>query len=111
MQKAAKGNGDIRKDAEVTGQGLLLDWGFMVQKSKNQDKVEKLTTYWPQCISSNSPEERSHGTIGGAIRSMLEGSRLPEKCWNHVLYCYAEMHSYLPHRRRDKTSHEIVTGN
>eukprot|EP00957_Ditylum_brightwellii_P117443 8957861-Ditylum_brightwellii.AAC.1 len=44
MWKAAKGNGDIRKDSEVTRQGLLLDWGFMVQKSKNQDRVERLTS-------------------------------------------------------------------
>ena len=43
MRKTTKGHGDIRKDAEVTGQSLLLDWGFMVQKSKNQDRVEKLT--------------------------------------------------------------------
>eukprot|EP00957_Ditylum_brightwellii_P121209 9243988-Ditylum_brightwellii.AAC.1 len=43
MRKDAKGHGDIRKDAEVIGQGLSLDWGFMVQKSKNQDRVKRHT--------------------------------------------------------------------
>eukprot|EP00957_Ditylum_brightwellii_P002262 174189-Ditylum_brightwellii.AAC.1 len=187
IRKAVKGNGHIRKYAEVTGQGLSLDWGFMAKKSKNQDRVEKLTAidgsqsyllvvdhhsnqFWPLCSDSKSPPlswlnclltktapdyknkyvcmdlsselgrnievkklltkhgydirptspntshqsspgERPHETIGDAVRSMLEGSGLPEKFWSHALYNYAEIHSYLPHCKRDKTPHEIVTGN
>eukprot|EP00957_Ditylum_brightwellii_P029521 2230740-Ditylum_brightwellii.AAC.1 len=65
----------------------------------------------PDPSHQNSPGERPHKTIGDAVRSMLEGSGLPEKLWSHTLYYYAEIHSYLPHCRRDKTPHEIVTGN
>eukprot|EP00957_Ditylum_brightwellii_P074998 5699996-Ditylum_brightwellii.AAC.1 len=42
---------------------------------------------------------------------MLEGSGLPEFFWSHALYHYTEIHSYLPHHRRDKTPHKIITGN
>eukprot|EP00957_Ditylum_brightwellii_P055930 4237964-Ditylum_brightwellii.AAC.1 len=72
MWKAVKSHGDIRKGTEVTGQGLLLDWGFIVQKSKNQDRVNRLTSingfqsyllvvdhhsdrFWPLCSDSKSP--------------------------------------------------------
>eukprot|EP00957_Ditylum_brightwellii_P047256 3589341-Ditylum_brightwellii.AAC.1 len=72
MQKAAKGNGDVRKDAEVTGQGLSLEWGFIVQKFKDLDRVNKLTAidgsqsyllvvdhpsnqFWSLCSDSKSP--------------------------------------------------------
>eukprot|EP00957_Ditylum_brightwellii_P211231 15365923-Ditylum_brightwellii.AAC.1 len=44
MRKCAKGYGDMRKDAVMVGKGLSLDWGFMVQKSKNQERTQKLTS-------------------------------------------------------------------
>eukprot|EP00957_Ditylum_brightwellii_P001510 117668-Ditylum_brightwellii.AAC.1 len=44
MQKCAKGHGDMRKDAVMVGQGLSLDWDFIVQKSKNQERTQKLTS-------------------------------------------------------------------
>eukprot|EP00957_Ditylum_brightwellii_P065328 4955039-Ditylum_brightwellii.AAC.1 len=59
----------------------------------------------------NSPAEQLHEVIGDVIRLMLEGVGLPEKTWIHVLYHYAEIHSYLPDHSRDKTPHKIVTGN
>eukprot|EP00957_Ditylum_brightwellii_P005809 442407-Ditylum_brightwellii.AAC.1 len=43
MQKCAKGHGDMCKDAVMVGQGLSFDWGFRVQKSKNQERIQKLT--------------------------------------------------------------------
>eukprot|EP00957_Ditylum_brightwellii_P147884 11260851-Ditylum_brightwellii.AAC.1 len=42
--KCVKDHGDMRKDANMVGQGLSLGWGFMVQKSKNQERTQKLTS-------------------------------------------------------------------
>ena len=42
MRKAARGSGDTRADATVVGQGISLDWGFMVQKSKDEERYESL---------------------------------------------------------------------
>eukprot|EP00957_Ditylum_brightwellii_P102618 7821189-Ditylum_brightwellii.AAC.1 len=44
MQKCAKGHGDTHKDAVMVGQGLSIDWGFMVQKSKNQERTQNLSS-------------------------------------------------------------------
>eukprot|EP00957_Ditylum_brightwellii_P073726 5602411-Ditylum_brightwellii.AAC.1 len=44
MQKCAKGHGDTHKDAVMARQGLSLDWGFTVQKSKNQERTQKLAS-------------------------------------------------------------------
>eukprot|EP00957_Ditylum_brightwellii_P201668 15326671-Ditylum_brightwellii.AAC.1 len=72
MRKCAKGHGDMRKDAVMVGQGLSLDWGVMVQKLKNQERTQKLTSidglqsyllvvdhysncFWSICSNSKSP--------------------------------------------------------
>eukprot|EP00957_Ditylum_brightwellii_P142846 10884256-Ditylum_brightwellii.AAC.1 len=56
----------------MVGQGLSLDWGFMEQKSKNQERTQKLTSvdgsqsyllvvdhysgqFLPICSNSKSP--------------------------------------------------------
>ncbi len=43
MQKTARGTGDTRRHAQEVGQGISLDWGFMVQTSKDSKRVKKLT--------------------------------------------------------------------
>ncbi len=42
IQKSARGNRDTRKYALDVGQGISLDWGFMVQTSKDTKRVNKL---------------------------------------------------------------------
>ncbi len=43
MQKTGHGNKDIRRDAQEVGQVISLDWGFMVQTSRNSNRVKKLS--------------------------------------------------------------------
>ena len=43
MRKAARGDGDTRKEAKVAYQGIHLDWGFIVQSSKNSNRTKMLT--------------------------------------------------------------------
>eukprot|EP00957_Ditylum_brightwellii_P059124 4485975-Ditylum_brightwellii.AAC.1 len=54
MQKYVKCHGDMHKDAVVVGQGLSLDWGFMVQTSKNQERTQRLASI-DRSQSSKSP--------------------------------------------------------
>jgi hypothetical protein len=42
MRYAQKGNRDTRDDAIVVGQGIGFDFGFIVQKSKNKDRYNKI---------------------------------------------------------------------
>jgi hypothetical protein len=35
LRNAARGTGDTRRDATVAGQGISLDFGFIVQRSKD----------------------------------------------------------------------------
>ncbi len=44
MKKAARGDGDIRADATKFGDGISLDWGFVVQTSKDNDRMKLLTS-------------------------------------------------------------------
>jgi hypothetical protein len=41
LRNAARGTGNTRKDATVPGQGILLDFGFIVQRSKDIARYEK----------------------------------------------------------------------
>ena len=43
MKKVPVGHGDLREDANCVGMGLSLDWGFIVQKSTNDKRMQKLT--------------------------------------------------------------------
>jgi hypothetical protein len=43
MKKAARGDGDTRKDATTFFQGISLDWGFICQKSANSERMRMLT--------------------------------------------------------------------
>jgi hypothetical protein len=42
MRYAQKGCQDTREDATAVGQGIGLDFGFIVQKSKNKDRYDKM---------------------------------------------------------------------
>jgi hypothetical protein len=42
MRYAYKGCRDTRDDATVVGQGIGLDFGFIVQRSKNKDRYDKM---------------------------------------------------------------------
>jgi hypothetical protein len=41
LRKKARGTGDTRKDATVAGQGISLDFGFIVQRSNDLARYEK----------------------------------------------------------------------
>jgi hypothetical protein len=41
LRNAARGTGDTRKDATILGQGISLDFGFIVQRSKDMARFEK----------------------------------------------------------------------
>jgi hypothetical protein len=41
LRNAARGTGETRKDATVAGQGISLDFGFIVQRSKDISRYEK----------------------------------------------------------------------
>ena len=43
MKKVPVGRGDLREDAHCVGIDLSLDWGFIVQKSTNDERMHKLT--------------------------------------------------------------------
>ena len=43
MRRNPVGHGNLREDAHCVGMGLSLDWGFIVQKSTNTDRIQKLT--------------------------------------------------------------------
>jgi hypothetical protein len=40
MSKSARGTGDTRHDATVIGKGVSIDFGFIVQRSKNIQRFE-----------------------------------------------------------------------
>jgi hypothetical protein len=42
LRNTSRGTGDTRKDATVPGQGISLDFGFIVQRSKGLARYEKL---------------------------------------------------------------------
>jgi hypothetical protein len=42
LRNAARGKSDTRKDATAPGQGICLDFGFIVQRSKDLARYEKL---------------------------------------------------------------------
>eukprot|EP00957_Ditylum_brightwellii_P164469 12521842-Ditylum_brightwellii.AAC.1 len=63
MQKAARGNGDIRKDAKVTDQGSELGRNVEVKKLLTKYGYDIRPT-GPDASHQNSPQERPHETIG-----------------------------------------------
>eukprot|EP00957_Ditylum_brightwellii_P096520 7350519-Ditylum_brightwellii.AAC.1 len=44
MKKSARQKGDTRENATEVGQGISIDFGFMVQKSKNKGRMKTLTS-------------------------------------------------------------------
>ena len=42
MHKNPVGHGNLTEDAKYVGMGLSLDWGFVVQKSSNDERMQKL---------------------------------------------------------------------
>eukprot|EP00957_Ditylum_brightwellii_P168110 12798185-Ditylum_brightwellii.AAC.1 len=44
MKKSARSRGNRRADANKVGQGISIDFGFMVQKSKNKGSMRILTS-------------------------------------------------------------------
>jgi hypothetical protein len=40
MRKSARGSGHTRHDATVLGQGVSMDFGFIIQRSKNVGRFE-----------------------------------------------------------------------
>ena len=43
LRRISAGYGDLRRDSQVIGQGMSLDWAFLVHKSKDEGIVQRLT--------------------------------------------------------------------
>jgi hypothetical protein len=64
MRKSARGTGDTRREATMVGQGISMDFGFIVQRSKDPTHLEK-------CVDLNG--ETDYLLIADHLSDLLWG--------------------------------------
>eukprot|EP00957_Ditylum_brightwellii_P009278 701885-Ditylum_brightwellii.AAC.1 len=81
MKKSAQGRGNMRADAIKVGQGISIDFGFRVRKSKNKDRMKKLTSLDGSMVCTIVTDHYSD-----AIWTICTASKHPPIAWlNKVL--------------------------
>ena len=70
----------------------------------------KLEPTAPGSSFQNSPAERPNETIGDALRTMLHGSNVDMKLWDHVFCHFITTSNHVLHGTDEKTPHHQVTG-
>ena len=78
MKKANKQKGDIRADATEFGQGISLDWGFIVQRSSDAARSKLLTSLDGDQSYLLLADHATHRLFG-----IPTGSKRPPIAWLH----------------------------